>query len=357
MGKQEIPTHPSGETMKAICFTSFGKNADLLFLKKIPKPFINEPDQVLIKVHACALNPIDKIRLAGDLSLIIPEEYDTSVLGYDVSGVIEQVGKDSAKSFKVGDEVFSRLSDQMQFGALAEYVVCSVREIAKKPANISFPEAASIPLAGLTSVQAFRRGGIKEGSKIFIPGGAGGVGSLAIQIAKKMFKASYVCTTASLGVGTEICIKAGADKVIDYRSENFEEVLRGEDFDMALDITNQAAKMGDLLKEGGKIISISGTPSIEAIKSVSDPPLLVRMFMFATRNRKAEAAARKEGGTWEYVFMQPNGEELNEIAKFIESGEIKAVIDTVASSLDDFKVAVDKLWSGHSKGKCVIKVA
>lgn len=341
--------------MQAVCFTAYGKDSDALSVKTIPKPSIDQPDEVLIKVHACALNPIDKMRLEGGLAALTPEEYDTSVLGYDVSGVVEKVGDEASKSFRVGDEVFVRLGS-FKYGAMAEYAVTRVSEIAKKPANISFSEAASIPLAGLTALQALRRGGVKEGSKVFIPGGAGGVGSLAIQIAKKILKASHVCTTASPGAGTDICKKAGADHIIDYRSENFEEVLKGGEFDMVLDTMNQAALMGGLLKEGSKVISISGKPTIEAIEGLRKPSFVVRAFMFVVRNRKAENAVSKAGGSWEYIFMKPIGKDLAEIATYLESGEIEAVIDTEASSLEDFKVAVDKLWSGRSKGKCVIKV-
>eukprot|EP00592_Proboscia_alata_P000693 CAMPEP_0194375532 /NCGR_PEP_ID=MMETSP0174-20130528/24066_1 /TAXON_ID=216777 /ORGANISM="Proboscia alata, Strain PI-D3" /LENGTH=341 /DNA_ID=CAMNT_0039155797 /DNA_START=135 /DNA_END=1160 /DNA_ORIENTATION=- len=340
--------------MKAVCFTDYGKDSDALSVKTIPKPFIESPEEVLIQVHACALNPIDKMRLAGDLALLSPESYDTSVLGYDVAGIVQEVGAEASKSYSVGDEVFVRLKD-MKYGALAEYVVCSVAEVAQKPTNISFSEAASLPLAGLTALQALRRGGVQEGSKVFIPGGAGGVGSLAIQIAKKMLKASYVCTTASPGAGTDICVKAGADRVIDYRSENVEQVLAGEDFDMAFDTMNQAATFGSLLKKGGKIVSISGTPSIEAINKF-DPSWIIRAFMFLSRNRAAEKAAKKVGGTWEYIFMFPDGKDLAEIGKYVESGDIVPVIDTEAASLDGFKVALDKLFSGRSKGKCVIKV-
>lgn len=341
--------------MKAVCFTAYGKDSSALSVQTIPKPFVEEACELLIKVHACALNPIDKGRLAGGLSLLLPEQYDTSVLGYDVSGVVEEVGDDASKSFKVGDEVYVRL-DGMKYGALAEYVVCSKSEVAKKPSNLSFCEAASIPLAGLTALQALRRGGVKEGSKVFIPGGSGGVGSLAIQIAKKMLKASHVATTASPGIGTEICEKAGADRVVDYRSEKFEEVLAGEDFDMAFDTTDESPKMGSLLKKTGKVICISGPPTIEAIEAVTKPPLAVRFFMFLMRNRKAIKAAAQAGGSWEYIFMNPNGKDLTELASFIESGDIEPVIDTETASLDDFKVAVDKLWSGRAKGKCVIKV-
>jgi len=355
--KPTIPLHPNKETMKAVCFTSYGPTSESLSVTTIPKPSVETPDEVLIKVHACALNPIDKIRLSGGLSTIFPEAYDTSVLGYDVAGVVEQVGEESSTSFAVGDEVFVRLKG-MKYGALAEYVVCTIPELAKKPTNLSFSEAASIPLAGLTAYQSLRRGAVKEGSKVFIPGGAGGVGSLAIQIAKQMFKASHVCTTASPGIGTDICIKAGADEVIDYRSQNFEEVLKGGEFDMVFDTMNQAHLMGGLLKKGGKVISISGSPTIEAIEEGTGikPSFMVRAFMFVIRNRKAERAVTQAGGSWEYIFMKPCGKDLSEIGTFLESGHIQAVIDTEASSLDDFNVAVDKLWSGRAKGKCVIKV-
>uniref|UniRef100_A0A7S2A3G4 Enoyl reductase (ER) domain-containing protein n=1 Tax=Ditylum brightwellii TaxID=49249 RepID=A0A7S2A3G4_9STRA len=333
--KPSIPAHPSGETMKAVCFTSFGKPDDVLSVQVIPKPFVSDADEVLIKVHAASLNPIDKWRVGGYLTEMFPEQHETSVLGYDVSGVIEQVGEEASKSFKVGDEVFVRL-DGMKYGASAEYVVCSVPEIAKKPSNISFSEAASVPLVGLTALQSLRKGGVTEGSKVFIPAGAGGVGSLGIQIAKKMLKASHVCTTASPGAGFDICKKAGADRIIDYRSENFEEALAGEDFDMAFDLMTEAGRMGALLKKGGKIISITGNPNEDGA---------------------AENAAKQAGGTWEFLIMHPDGKDLAEIATYIESGEITTFVDMEAPSIDDFKAAVDRLWSGRSKGKCVIKIA
>lgn len=356
MAKPSIPTNPDGETMKAVCFTAFGKDSSALSVKTIPKPTCGDDgDEVLIKVHAASLNPIDKIRLAGDLALVRPEMYDTSVLGYDVSGVVEKVGKEASASFTVGDEVFVRLSG-MKFGALAEYVVCTVPELAKKPSNVSFAEAAAVPLAGLMALQSFRRGGVKEGSKVFIPAGSGGVGSIAIQIAKKIFKASHICTTASPGAGTEICQKAGADRVINYREEDIEQVLKGEDFDMILDTTNESTKFGGLIKKGGKVITISGTPTVESMSQVAELSLLVKFFLFLSRNRAAEKAIGKAGGSWEHLFMSPNGKDLAEIATFLESGEIKPFIDTEGPSLDDFKVVVDKLFSGRSKGKCVIKV-
>jgi NADPH:quinone reductase-like Zn-dependent oxidoreductase len=354
MAKKPIPAHPEGATMKAVCFSSYGTPEEALAVKDIPKPFVSSDNQVLIKVHACALNPIDKIRLQGGLATVNPEPYETSVLGYDVAGVVEE---STSTKFSVGDEVYVRLAG-MNYGALAEYVLCGTDEVGAKPKSLTMAEAAGIPLAGLTALQALRHGGAKAGSKVFIDGGAGGVGSLAIPIAKQMLKAKHVCTTASPGAGTDLCLAAGADRVINYREEDFAVALEGEDFDVMFDTMNQASKMGPLLKKGGKVVSISGNPTIEAIESMigGKAPLMVRFFMWMTRNRAAEKAANSAGGSWEYIFMKPVGKDLDELGTYLESGAIKPVVDTVANGLDDFRTAIDKLYSGRSKGKCVIQV-
>ena len=241
-----LPKHPSNLTMKAVCFSSsnFGPPSKSLSLQTIPKPFLDKKTtssandgsiivspQALIKVHACGLNPIDKIRLEGGLKAVLPEEYDTSVLGYDVSGVIEEISGDY-KDFKVGDEVYVRVRRSTKYGALAEYIVCNLDECGHKPSNLTHVQAAAVPLAGLTALQALRRGNVTSGSKVLIPGGAGGVGTLGIQIAKRVLGAAFVATTASEGKGMEIVNKLGADRVVDYRKEEVEDALAGEDFDM-----------------------------------------------------------------------------------------------------------------------------
>lgn len=356
----KIPQHPLGETMRAVCFTKFaGPDVapTLAFCPSIPKPSITSPSEILVAVHAASLNPIDKIRVQGGLAMLMPEAYNQSVLGYDVAGVVKEVGTQVTK-FKVGDEVYARLSTKgMKYGALAEFVVDDESSFGFKPSNISFSEAAAVPLAGLTALQALRRGGVTKGSKVFIAGGAGGVGSLAIQIAKSMLGASFVCTTASAGAGVDLCLKLGADRVLDYHAEDYRSVLRGENFDMAFDTCDEATRMGRLLKRGGKIISISGVPTIEAISDAMGPPSLsVRLFLFFKRNREAVRVASSKAATWNYIFMKPSGQDLDDIAVHLQSGAIKVVIDTEAPSLEEFKLAADMLWSGHSKGKCVIKI-
>ena len=351
-----IPAHPDGTEMKAVCFSGKG-GAELLEVKSVPKPSVDKPSEILIKVHAAALNPIDKLRVAGKIAMIHPEQHSTSVLGYDASGVVEEVGAD-VEDFKVGDEVYVRLSG-MKWGSLAEYVVCKTLELAKKPASISHVQAAAVPLAGLTALQALRKAGVTKGSKVFVTAGSGGVGSLAIQIAKKVLGASYVATTASPGRGTEICQQAGADKVVNYREEKFEEALAGENFDAVFDTTGEDAKVCPILAKGGRVVSIVGNPTTECLTEMQDgvpPNPIVRFFLWMGRNTDAEFAASSAGGSWEFMFMRPLGEDLATLAKYLEDGSIKTFVDVEASSLDDFKVAVDKMYSGRAKGKCVIKV-
>lgn len=360
MSKPSFPAHPDGKTMKAVVFSDYGKETSALSVQEVAMPFIEKPDEVLIKVHASSLNPIDKARVSGALAMMLPEKYEYGVVGYDVAGVIEEVGEKAAEDgYKVGDEIYVRVSRPMKYGSTAEYAVSSTHEICKKPSNLSFSEAASIPLAGLTALQCLRKGGVTEGSKVFITGGAGGVGSLAIQIAKKVFKAGFVCTTASPGVGTDICTKAGADRIVDYRSEKFEEVLAGEDFDMVFDTTSEAPRMTPLLKKGGMVVSIAGMPSIQALEEWlgGSVPFMLRVFAFIMKPRSSINAAEKAGGSWLYGLLNPNGKDLAELRPYFESGDIIPFIDTEAKSIDDFKEAADKLWSGRSKGKCVIKIA
>jgi len=354
-----LPAHPSGAEMKAVCFSGATEKggAELLSVKTIPKPNVDTPKEILIKVHAAALNPIDKLRVAGALAMLFPETHDTSVLGYDASGVVEEVGAD-VTGFGVGDEVYVRLAG-LKWGCLAEYVVCETPELAKKPSGISHVQAAGVPLAGLTALQALRKAGVKEGSKVFIPAGSGGVGSLAIQIAKKVLGATYVATTASPGRGTEICEQAGADRVVNYREEQFEDVLQGENFDAVFDTTGEDSKVGPILATGGKCVSIVGNPTTEAITEMQggvQPNIVVRFFLWMGRNTAAEKAAASAGGSWEYIFMHPSGADLATLAKYLEDGSIQPFVDAEAASLDDYKVAVDKLFSGRAKGKCVVKV-
>ena len=358
--------------MKAIVFTGYGVPEKVMELKDdIPVPSgYDTKDQVLVKVHAAAINPFDKLVMNGDMDLVTPIEGFPHVLSYDAAGVVSVA--DSSGKWKVGDEVMFRLfapsgepngTKTPYFrGAMAEYCVTSAEFCAKKPNNISFAEAASAPLAGLTALQCLRIAGTKEGSRVFISGGAGGVGSLAIQLAKNIFKASHVVTTASAGEKTDLCKSLGADEVIDYKSQKFEEIysnngsLLKEQFDVCLDCTGESLKMVQVTKKGGRIICIFGMPTLEEIRAIGGESCILGLVIAKREARAEYKAALAAGIDWNYNFLKPSNAEIVELAKYMENGDVKAVIDNVwAAESATWRGAFDRLFSGRAKGKCVVQ--
>lgn len=342
--------------MKALIFDKHGPASTVMRVGTVPVPSEVPEGFVLVKVHAASLNPIDKMRIEGGLKALRPETMWPAVVGYDLAGSVEKVGGGAAAPFAVGDEVVARIqSGPMLPGTICEYCIADVKTVAKKPPGISFTDAASIPLAGETALQALRRGGVGPGSKVFVSGGAGGVGTLAIQIAKAL-GAETVATTASPGEKTELCKSLGADVVVNYRDEKFEELLK--DYDFAFDTTHESAKMISIVKAnaGKKVVTISDTPTVEALEEVGmKPNFIVRTFLNRGRNKVAEEAGKAAGVEWQYLFLQPNGEDLSELLAWVVDGKLKPVIDKVWP-LDEAVEAAERNFSGRAKGKCVVQV-
>ncbi len=307
--------------MKAAVIKEYGAQVEIL---EVPRPQLLA-DSVLIEVHASSVNPVDGIVQAGYLKEMMPITFPFT-MGFDVSGVVLEVGEQVSK-FKIGDEVFSR-PNGMQAGTIAEFAVIKEEELALKPSNISHQEAASIPLVGLTAFQAMvTKANLQKGQKILIHAGSGGVGTLAIQIAKHL--GAFVATTTS-GSNTEMVKNLGADIVIDYKTQNFEDEIKDYDvvFDMmGGDIMNRSFKV---LKKGGCLVSI---------KSFED----------------SKGLAKQYGLKFESFFMWPSGEMLRQLAQLISDGALKPVIDRTFS-IDQLKEAYDYLNTGRAKGKIVIEV-
>ena len=307
--------------MKAAVIKEYGAQVEIL---EIPRPQLLA-DSVLIEVHASSVNPVDGIVQAGYLKEMMPITFPFT-MGFDVSGVVLEVGEQVSK-FKIGDEVFSR-PNGMQAGTIAEFAVIKEEELALKPSNISHQEAASIPLVGLTAFQAMvTKANLQKGQKILIHAGSGGVGTLAIQIAKHL--GAFVATTTS-GSNTEMVKNLGADIVIDYKTQNFEDEIKDYDvvFDMmGGDIMNRSFKV---LKKGGCLVSI---------KSFED----------------SKGLAKQYGLKFESFFMWPSGEMLKQLAQLISDGALRPVIDRTFS-IDQLKEAYEHLNTGRAKGKIVIEV-
>jgi len=229
-------------------------------------------------------------------------------------------------------------------GTIAEYVAVNDSAVSKKPGNISFEEAASLPLAGLTALQSLEYAGIKEDDKVLIHAGSGGVGSLAIQYAKA--KGAYVYTTTSTG-NVKWVKELGADRVIDYKTEDYKTIVK--DADIVFDTLGQnyTSEAFELIKQGGIVVSIIGVFDEETAKAFG-------MVDYKLPEELSKQISAKDA-TYKYIFMHPNGAHLNEIKLLVEDEKIKPVIDKVYSYSDSID-AFTHLASGRAKGKIVINV-
>ena len=332
--------------MKAFIVDRYGKK-ETLRAGEVPEPELRE-DEVLIEVHAAAVNLLDSKLRSGEFKLILP--YRTPfVLGHDVAGVVVRVGP-RVRQFKVGDEVYSR-PDDFRIGTFAEFVAVKEDSVAIKPRNLTMEEAASIPLVGLTAWQALvEKAKLKKGQKIFIQAGSGGVGTFAIQVAKHL--GATVATTT--GTANVAWVKAlGADVVIDYKKDDFEKVLRGYDVVLNSQDGKTLEKSLNVLKPGGKLISISGPPDPDFAKAIKAPwfvQQVMRLLSWGARRK-----AKRRGVDYSFLFMRASGSQLRQITPLIESGAIHPVVDKVFP-FESTNDALAYVESGRAKGKVVIKV-
>lgn len=332
--------------MKAITIERYGKNVPLIMMER-PMPTMGEHD-VLVEIYAASLNPIDFKIKEGKVKLLLTYDFPL-VLGNDFSGVVTKVGE-RVSAFKPGDEVYGRPRKD-RIGTLAEYIAIHEDDISLKPENLNFEEAASIPLVGLTTYQAFYDIlNLQKGQKILIHAGSGGVGTFAIQLAKLM--GAYVATTAS-DKGYDLVNSLGADQIINYKTENFEEMLTG--YDAVYDTLGGTAleKSFQVLKPNGKIVSVSGLPNSRFGKEAKLGWLKTAVLSIVSR--KITALEKKSGTRYHFLFMKPNGAQLKIIKKFIEEGHIIPVIDKVFDFKDTGQ-AFQYLESGRAKGKVVVKI-
>lgn len=333
-------------TMQAMTIEKYGKTP--LQLNEMPFPSMQE-DEVLVKIHAASINPVDfKIRDGGGIRLFFNYKMPL-ILGNDFSGEVIDIGSKVTK-FKVGDKVYGR-PRKSKIGTFAEYIAVDHTELALMPDNLSFEEAASIPLVGLTSYQALNdRLSLKEGDKVFIPGGSGGIGTFAIQLAKNM--GLYVATTAS-EKGYALAESMGADEIINYKTTDFSAVLK--DYDAVFD-TMGKKNLEDafkILKKKGKIASVNGSPNINTGKEHGFGPF--KKLLLKIASRKITKLSKKYDVDYEFFFMKSKGDQLEIINEYLEAGKIMPVIDKVFDFKDAQK-ALEYSESGRAKGKIILKM-
>ncbi|PVH24286.1 NADP-dependent oxidoreductase [Sphingobacterium corticibacter] len=332
--------------MKAFAIQKYDKKAGLQMID-VATPFVKD-NQVLVEVYAAGLNVLDSKIKSGEFKLILPYKLPL-ILGHDVAGVITKIGK-SVSQFKVGDEIYSRPAD-FHIGTFAEYIAIDEKDVSLKPKNLSMEEAASIPLVALTAWQALvENANLKKGQKVFVQAGSGGVGTIAIQLAK--YLGASVATTAgskSFGLVKEL----GADVLIDYKTQDFEDLLKDYDVVLNSQDTKTLKKSITILKPGGQVISISGPPTPSFAKDKGLPwylRLIFSLISFSIRNK-----AKKHHVDYHFLFMKASGSQLEQVTQLIEANIIKPVIDKVYTftHTDD---ALKYIESGRAKGKVVIKI-
>src|SRR6201997_2362675 len=308
------------------------------------------PGDILVEVRAAGLNPVDFKFRQGKLRAILRPKLPL-VLGNELAGEIVAVGSD-VKRFRVGDRVFARIAKD-RGGAFAEKACVDEIHAAHMPRNLDFAAAGAVPLAGLTALQALRDElDVKPGQRVFISGGAGGVGTFAIQIAKWL--GAHVTTTASKR-GEALVRSLGCDEVIDY---TVQDVSNEEGrFDAGFDLIGGKTleQMFEIMKPGTKIVSIAGVPEPQtAIKDLSGRRALAVAFWVISYGIRSRA--RRAGIGYRYLFMHPNGSELAELAELIEQGKLKVIIDRTYP-FAQIAEALAYVESGHAKGKVVVKMS
>lgn len=336
--------------MKAAYIERYGKSSPVIIGDR-PVPACG-PRDLLVRVRAASVNPIDfKIR-DGALRVLFKFRMPL-ILGSDLAGEVIQIGSE-VQGFSVGDEIMARVQKE-RIGTFAEQIAIDCSTAALKPKSLSFAEAASLPLAGLTAWQALRDfqpvdRPLGKDQKVLIHAGSGGVGSLAIQLAHHL--GAHVATTASPR-NHELVRSLGADEVIDYRSQRFDELLR--DYDLVLDALGGADQLSSfrVLKPGGLVVSIAGLPSPDFARE-QGLPLPVRAFLWL-RSLKTRRAAADAKARWIYLFMKPHGEQLAELGALVDRGVLRPIVDRVLP-LDKAGEALDYVATGRATGKVVLEV-
>ena len=333
--------------MKVVQIDNYSKTIDSVKIREINIPEI-KPDEVLVRVKSVGINPVDNMITRGEVKLITPYSFPLSI-GNELAGVIEKTGE-KVTEFKEGDRVFSRLPTD-KIGAFAEYVAINKKDLAKIPEYLSFNEAAAIPLTALTAYQALDILQVKSGETLFISGGSGGFGAMAVPLAKA--RGIKVITNGSLE-NKERVLALGAEQFLDYKTEDYAQLLH--DVDGVIDTIGgkDTEKQFSILKQGGKLVSLKGIPNGRFAKKMGLP--LWKQWVFGFAGLSFDNMAKKRNQEYHFIFVQSSGEQLSEIAKVLEENQIRPSIDSIYS-FEDIAKALVKVDKGSSRGKTIVEIS
>ncbi|GJI99977.1 alcohol dehydrogenase [Duganella rhizosphaerae] len=334
------------DIMKALIFKQYGKPGQTSFAD-VPRPTIR-PDEILVRVHAAGLNPVDNAILTGAFKPILKFRLPATV-GSDLAGVVVETGSRVTR-FKVGDAVFASVFD-LGVGSLAEFAAVPEHAAALKPVNLDFVQAASIPMVGLTSWQALvERMRLQPEQKVFIPGGSGGIGTFAIQLAKHL--GAKVGTTTSSG-NAGLVRSLGADEVIDYKTQDFAQILQGYDAVLATTRDDTLQKSIGIVKPASRLVSLVGPP--DAAFARGRGMNFFMAFVFGLLSRKIIRLAKRKEASYSFLFVRPDGAQLVKLAALVEAAHIRPVVDRVFP-FTQAKEGLAYLENGRAKGKVVVQI-
>lgn len=333
--------------MKAAVLNNYDKNGTKLEVREmaLPSP---EDHEVLVKVCTAAVNPLDNMIIRGEVKLIVPYKLPL-IMGNEFAGIVEKAGA-SVTKFKVGDRVYGRMP-LAKIGAFAEYAAVAENALAIIPDYLSFDEAATVPLTALTAMQAFEIMKPRSGETIFISGGTGSLGAMAIPIAKSLGLTVYTNGSAD---NEERVKELGADRFIDYKKENYVEVLKNVDYVLDTLGDRELPNEFKVLKRGGSLVSLRGLPNGRFAKRAGLS--FIKQLLFKLAGSKYDKMAAAKNQTYDFLFVHEDGGQLEEIGKiFNAENPLETSIDTIYT-LAQVNEALDKVKQGKSKGKTIIKI-
>ena len=333
--------------MKAAILEKYDKKNIDIKISEIPIPEIND-DEILVKIKYAGVNPLDNMIIHGEVKLITPYKVPL-VMGNEFSGIVEKTGK-NVKNFEVGERVYGRMPLD-KIGAFAEYTSINKDALAKIPDYLSFEQAACIPLTALTAMQSYELMDVKSNEKIFISGGTGSLGAMAIPIAKSM--GLHVITSGSSKNEKRVC-EMGVDEFFDYKTQDYSEVLNNVDYVLDTLGEKELEKELKILKTGGKLVSLKGMPNKEFGQRMGFSTVKKILFKFA--GMKFDKMAKKNDQKYYFVFVESNGKQLEQVSEIFSEKNIQPSIDEIYE-LKDVNEALKKVANGGSKGKTLLKIS
>ncbi|KQN99922.1 NADP-dependent oxidoreductase [Paenibacillus sp. Leaf72] len=332
--------------MKAAQISRYSKTLEVE-INSVDVPSITST-QVLIKTKAAGVDPHLVLAITGKVKLFDHYNFPLT-LGNELAGVVVEVGT-GVQNFKTGDFVYT-MPPLDTMGAFAEYVAVDASIVAKIPANYSFTEAAAVPLSALTIIQALDILDAQQGSKLFVSGGTGGFGQIAIPYAKSQ---GLFVTVSGSGSARDLANRLGADEFIDYETQDYTHILRGYDYVIDTRGASEISKQIKILKPGGKLLSLNAGPNARFAKRSADLST-AKKILFSLLGLPFDGLAKWHNKSYDFIYVQPSGKQLAAFTQYLEKAKSKPVIDS-EYPFDQVNAAITKIATGHSQGKVILKV-